>query len=424
MTNDNNYTDAWVAQRLQFLGLISGTQGDDFRAEDFSGQKLRGKNFSGANLRLANFVKADLREANFSFATLHMADLTRADLRGAKLAGADLLDALLVSAKLEGANFTAARLSDANLSRANLKGTLLGGADLTKSNLEGASLIGTYLHSSDAREANFTNTKILGSNLCWSKFHRAVFRSAKVISSGLVGANLNYCNLSNADFTDSDLIQCSLVGTDLTGCTLNGARVFGASVWNIHGEPREQTGLVVTPSGEAAVTVDDLELAQFIYLILNNGKLRGVIDTITSKAVLILGRFGKRMKIIAEMRTALRRKGYAPIVFDFEVTSSKNLSDTIKLLAQMARFILVDVTDPQSAPYEIGIISMMNLISTPLVPLIEGEQKPFAMLEDILRQNWCTELHRYKHPEHLATIFETDILTSAEAKRRHLLGLK
>lgn len=97
------------------------------------------------------------------------------------------------------------------------------------------------------------------------------------------------------------------------------------------------------------------------------------------------------------------------------------MSDTVKLLAQMVRFVVVDVTDPQSAPYEIGLISMLNLRSTPVVPLIQGDQKPFAMLEDVLRQKWCTGLHRYSDLQQLAATFDTGVIAPAEAKRRQLL---
>jgi len=39
---------------------------------------------------------------------------------------------------------------------------------------------------------------------------------------------------------------------------------------------------------EPRITIDNIEVAQFIYLLLHNEKIRDVIDTITSKAVLIL----------------------------------------------------------------------------------------------------------------------------------------
>jgi hypothetical protein len=45
--------------------------------------------------------------------------------------------------------------------------------------------------------------------------------------------------------------------------------------------------LVVTPENEPAIIIDNIEVAQFIYLMLNNQKVRDVIDTVTSKVVLI-----------------------------------------------------------------------------------------------------------------------------------------
>jgi uncharacterized protein YjbI with pentapeptide repeats len=415
MPAEHNDIETWVARRLQFLGLISGTQGEDFRAEDFSGKNLRGKNFAGANLRLANFIRADLREADLSFATLHMADLTKADLRGAKLIGADLLDATLPKAKLEGADLTAARLSDADLSGANLKGTLLSRAELLNCNLQGATLAGTYLHSADARDANFGLTKILSSNLCWSKFQRANFRSATVHSSGLVGANLNDCNLSDADFSDSDLINCSLVGTDLSGCTLNGARVFGASVWNVRGEPREQTGLVVVPPGEAHVTVDDLELAQFIYLILNNKNVRKVINTITSKAVLILGRFTpERKKVLDQIRIQLNKNNYAPIIFDFENSENQSLLETIMTLAGMARFIIADVTSATMVREELRSI-VEKYPSKPIQPILLDIEKEYITLPE-MRKSFKNILatYSYKDEDEVVSSLTDRIITPAE----------
>src|SRR5262249_53715738 len=58
--------------------------------------------------------------------------------------------------------------------------------------------------------------------------------------------------------------------------------------------------LVITRDDEPTVTVDNIEVAQFIYLMLHNQKIRDVIDTITSKAVLILGRFTDERKAVLD----------------------------------------------------------------------------------------------------------------------------
>ena len=99
------------------------------------------------------------------------------------------------------------------------------------------------------------------------------------------------------------------------------------------------------------ITVDNLEVAQFIYLLLHNENIRQVIDTITSKAVLILGRFTPERKAVLDaIREALRHRNYLPILFDFEAPGSRDFTETISTLAHMARFIIADLTEPSSLP--------------------------------------------------------------------------
>ena len=109
--------------------------------------------------------------------------------------------------------------------------------------------------------------------------------------------------------------------------------------------------MVITRPYEQVITVDNLDMAQFIYLLLHNEKIREVIDTITSKAVLILGRFTPARKIVLDaMQEELRRRNYLPILFDFEKPASRDLTETISTLAHMARFIIDDLTEAKSIP--------------------------------------------------------------------------
>ena len=74
--------------------------------------------------------------------------------------------------------------------------------------------------------------------------------------------------------------------------------------WNLHLEGARQADLIITRDDQPEITVDNLEVAQFIYLLLNNERFRHVIGTITSKVVLILGRFTPERKAVLD---ALRR---------------------------------------------------------------------------------------------------------------------
>lgn len=108
--------------------------------------------------------------------------------------------------------------------------------------------------------------------------------------------------------------------------------------------------MVINAPLEPEITVDNIEVAQFIYLLLNNEKIRSVIDTITSKVVLILGRFTEERKAVLDaLRDKLRTRELTPVLFDFTKPDSKDVTGTVETLARMARFIVADLTDPSRA---------------------------------------------------------------------------
>jgi hypothetical protein len=109
--------------------------------------------------------------------------------------------------------------------------------------------------------------------------------------------------------------------------------------------------------GEPVITVDNIEVAQFSYLLLNNRAIRNVIDAIASKAVLILGRFSEdRKHVLDAIRDELRKHDYLPIPFDFDPTSNQTIIETVKTLAGLSRFVIADITDARSVLQELQII--------------------------------------------------------------------
>ena len=144
--------------------------------------------------------------------------------------------------------------------RVDLRMAILDGADLKSANL---------------KDANLSGADLSGANLVGANLSRAY----------LSGANLSRANLSGATLSGGTLLAARLVETDLTCADLTGCNVYGVSAWNLKLEGTKQQDLVITPPEESTVTVDDIEVAQFVYLLLHNEKIRDVIDTITSKAV-------------------------------------------------------------------------------------------------------------------------------------------
>jgi hypothetical protein len=95
------------------------------------------------------------------------------------------------------------------------------------------------------------------------------------------------------------------------------------STWGVSLNGTQQGNLIVSDFGEPVISVDDLEIAQFIYFLLNSRGMRSAIDQIVSKVVLILGRFSvSRKPTLGSVRELLRSFGYVPIVFDFPAPES------------------------------------------------------------------------------------------------------
>jgi hypothetical protein len=184
-----------------------------------------------------------------------------------------------------------------------------------------------------------------------------------------------------------------------------------------------QDSLVITPEDEPTITVDNLKIAQFIYLLLNNEEIREAIDTIAKKAVLILGRFTPERKAVLDaLKEALRTHGYLPILFDFDKPSSRDLTETVSTLAHMARFIIADLTEPSSVPKELEAI--VPTLAVPVQPLLEGSTRPYAMFKDYWKYQWVLEAYRYNGLEELLASLEEHVIEPAERKVKELATLR
>jgi hypothetical protein len=214
--------------------------------------------------------------------------------------------------------------------------------------------------------------------------------------------------------------RARLVGTDLTGADLTGCRIYGVSAWDLKLESAKQQNLVITVKGvkgEPEIHVDNIEVAQFIYLLLQNQKIRDIIDTITSKVVLILGRFtNERKAVLDALREELRKRDYLPILFDFELPERRNVTETVPLLARMARFIIADLTDPSSIPQELQAI--IPSVRVPVQPLLLEGSSLYSMFKDFDPQDyhWVLPVYRYKEPEQLLATLADKVIAPAELK--------
>jgi len=367
---------------------------------------------NGAGLTGANLSKARLVDANLSGAFLMGANLNRANLGGANLSGAQLNEALLNGAHLEMAHLNGANLSGALINDANLHA-----ANLTEANLSKARLVDANLTMAHLNGANLDGTNLIGADLS-----RANLSEANLNGADLNGANLRGADLTNAMLRCADLKNAVLVGTILRNADLTGCHIYGISAWNLKLEGTKQQNLIITPKNEPEITVDDIEVAQFVYLLLHNEKIRNVIDTITSKAVLILGRFtDERKAVLDALREELRKRKYLPILFDFEKPRSRDTDETITLLARMARFIVADISDAKAVLQELRAI-VPDLPSVPVQPIILEMQEEPGMFNFYRNRPSFLPVHRYVSQEQLLADLGDKVIHPAELKVRELRG--
>jgi uncharacterized protein YjbI with pentapeptide repeats len=366
-----------------------------------NGEPSAKPNLSHADLSGADLSGADLSRLNLFETNLNKANLSQADLNGANLGGAFLNGTILFEANLGGAALPGANLREANLGGAFLSGAYLSGADLSGADLSGAILFEANLRRANLRKANLRDANLGEANLCWA-------------------------DLSQANLEGADLSSASLVATDLLDATLTDCRVYGISAWDVKlSEGTKQQGLIITSVDEPAITIDDLKVAQFVYLLLHNENIRDVIDAVAKKGVLLLGRFTDgRIAVLERLRGELRQRGYLPMVFNFNKPETKDFTETVRLLAGMSKFVIADITNPKSAPLELQ--ATVPEIMVPFRPIIAEGEKPFAMMQDLWSKHreWVFEPIYYSSVDTLIASLDEKIIKPAEVRFAELLKRK
>jgi Pentapeptide repeats (8 copies) len=285
------------------------------------------------------------------------------------------------------------------------------GVNLSGQNLSGQNFSGYNLHKASFNETDLQDADLSEANLSEVTFEGADLHGAKLNSADLRGANLNRTALTRTDFSDADL---------------TGSSIYGIAAWDLTvTSGTRQENLIITPPGTSAIAVDNIKVAQFIYLLLNNQEMRDVIDAIVRKGVLLLGRFTDgRLAVLERLQAELRKRGFVPMVFNFDKPEVKDITETVRLLAGMSHFVIADITSPRSTPLELQATVPECMI--PFVPIIENGEKPFAMFRDlwIKYRDWVFEPISYPSVDRLIEVLDEEIIRPAQERFSDLLARK
>jgi uncharacterized protein YjbI with pentapeptide repeats len=447
-------TAVWNVWRQENPKIMPDLQGAQLSGVDLSGVDLHGADLSGvqlreahlrraalhkarlmeADLRWANLDEADMREANLRQADVSGAHLREVDLRGAYLREADFSSANLPGADLTMADLRAARLCEAHLSEAQfhiarLRYADLSRADLREANFRGAQMRQTCFRGANLQEANFRWANVVMSDLYEADMTQADLRWANLSVSDLrhaclLEADLRGANLRGANLSEANLMKARLVETNFEDANLEGCAIYGISAWELKLEGSRQINLRITPEDEPAIIVDHLEVAQFLYLHLHNTYIRNVIGTIGKKIVLIVGTFSEdRLDALEAVREVLRHHHYIPVFLRCATDEALAKTETLHTLAQLVRFIIVDVTEDGSAMRLVD--SIVRHGTVPIQPIAwqpaPAPDKP--LWDNRLQADALLPTYYYADTKAIWASFYNDCLLSAEAKAKSILEL-
>jgi hypothetical protein len=315
----------------------------------------------------------------------------------------DLSGTTLVAAKLAGIN-----LADADLREVDFRTADLRGAQLSRANCLRVSLVASYLMGACLHRADLIDSRLINADLSGADLSGACLRAA----------HLGRVNFSGANLTGVDMTWCGMNNANLEGAIIRDCNIHGIAAWDLKiSSDTQQSGLIITSEDDAAVIVDDIEVAQFIYLLLNNPNIRAVISTVANRAVLILGRFtAERKAVLERIKEALREDGFVPILFDFEPAPERDVTETVQLLANLSRFVIADITGAKSIPQELSAI-VPHLPSVPIQPILLAGQREYGMFAHWRRYPWVLPEFLYADADHLIANLEGAVIQPAIAKK-------
>lgn len=382
----------WRRKNTRIIPDLSGADlseidlaGANLARADLTAARLSGTNLGGANLSRARLFRADLSQADLSRANLFKTNLCQADLGGANLNRADLTSALLIRANLSGASLLDACLNDANL----------GQASLFRSRLDKAVLRRTSFFKSDLTGADFSGADLAGAN-----FQEAVLEETSLARANAAGANLCFATLLRAN---------------LEGAVLDNCAVYGASLWEVRTEGASQRDLDIMPAQQPVLSVDSLQTAQLVGMLLHHRQARDEVFAVTLNTALVIGRFpGERKAVLAAVKEALRKGGYSPLVLDFDLPGSGDKNEIVKTLGAMSRFIVADLSGDRRIAETLDAV-VHFLPSIPIQPIGQADAAPDAG-RHFPKYRWVLPFWRFRDPSDLAARFRPDVLDPAEQK--------
>ena len=100
-------------------------------------------------------------------------------------------------------------------------------------------------------------------------------------------------------------------------------------------------------------------------------------------------------------------------MFDFAIPASRDVTETIKTLAGLARFVIADVTDATEVRVELHNI-VPDFTSLPIQLILLRGHPEFVSLSHLRKYSWVLPIFEYDDEKHLLASLEKSVVGPAE----------
>ncbi|HEX4228401.1 MAG TPA: pentapeptide repeat-containing protein [Bryobacteraceae bacterium] len=260
--------------------------------------------------------------------------------------------------------------------RINFSGMNLSSVSIYKAFAEGLKLRDSIFEDAFFEEGDFSRADFSGATFRNTKFSKTILTGAYFDGASFINCNLNRVNLVGAFFHVKEITETV---------------VYGIAAWDLDtSDDMKQSKLVIEKTyelysdliqrGTVPMTVDDIELAQFVYYLSNHKKMRDALNILNERGVLLLGQFKDGgLERLYSMREWFQGKGYMAMIFDFARPDNLSLTETVVTMAGLSKFIVVDLSG-SSVPAELQ--SILSQIKKPVLAF--GDR--YALFPDLADQ--------------------------------------
>ena len=383
------------------------------------GEVVHDEDFSRLERQNIDVSAVTFLRCNFSYSTISDSILDGATFSHCPMDSVTIEHTSADDVGFESSDLQRARLRDVDVNGCRFRGGSLRNADLWLARFRNGEFRQTEMGWLTASGGSFDSVQFFDTELDGARFLSVGFRGASFENVQLPHSVWSDIKLEDSRWRNVDLRHASFFRVNCDGASFENCNVFGLGVCELAGQLRRESRLLCG-EGPDPLLLNDLRFAPFLHELAYEDAFGRVVEALTAKFVLILGRFtDDRKPILDRLRRALRHFGYVPHLVDYDCKQS--WLHVVKTAAMCSRFVIADLTEPRSVPAE--VVEILRLRETLIVaPIVQAGYDEPPIFGELRATGQLLTKYEYRDADvlirHLATAVIEPCETTIERMER------